>query len=289
MNFGEKLNFLMNITNTSNSQLAKAVLIDASYISRLRSGIRNLPKNKKYIELLSDFFANNINQDYQINSVCDKLSIEYFNFENKEELKTIINNWFTQRNLKEKSFDNFILNLSQFNFQKNSNGIDLDLLKKQHLQNVSILKVATFYGIKGRQNSTLLFLSYVLKSKQPQVLYLLSEDGLDWLTSNKEYFQTVCNLLYQLINQGHKIKIIHTIKRNFYEMLYMIDAWLPLYISGAIEPYYYPKAKDSLIMRTLFLAPDTAAVVSTTVSDNLENNSSLLFTDKKMITEFLNL
>jgi hypothetical protein len=37
----------MNITNTIKQPLAKAVLIDASYISRLRSGIRNLPKNKK--------------------------------------------------------------------------------------------------------------------------------------------------------------------------------------------------------------------------------------------------
>ncbi len=37
MTFAEKLDFLMNITQTSNSALAHAATLDASYISRLRT------------------------------------------------------------------------------------------------------------------------------------------------------------------------------------------------------------------------------------------------------------
>jgi hypothetical protein len=31
--------------------------LDASYISRLRRGVRNLPKNENYVPLMADYFA----------------------------------------------------------------------------------------------------------------------------------------------------------------------------------------------------------------------------------------
>ena len=40
MKFSEKLNFLLNLTNTPNNMLAKHLSLDPSYISRLRRGDR---------------------------------------------------------------------------------------------------------------------------------------------------------------------------------------------------------------------------------------------------------
>lgn len=45
MQFYEKLDFLMNITRTSNSALGQKVKLDASYISRLRKGQRGALKD----------------------------------------------------------------------------------------------------------------------------------------------------------------------------------------------------------------------------------------------------
>ena len=43
MKFSEKLNFLLNLTNTPNNMLAKHLSLDPSYISRLRRGERSVP------------------------------------------------------------------------------------------------------------------------------------------------------------------------------------------------------------------------------------------------------
>lgn len=45
MTFAEKLVFLMELTATSNKQLAEAVNVDPSLISRLRNARRDAPKN----------------------------------------------------------------------------------------------------------------------------------------------------------------------------------------------------------------------------------------------------
>ena len=39
----EKLDYIMKLTNTKNSDLAKALDFDPSYVSRMRSGKRGIP------------------------------------------------------------------------------------------------------------------------------------------------------------------------------------------------------------------------------------------------------
>lgn len=56
--FSEKLDYLMNLTNTTNSNLANSVSLDPSYISRLRSGARTPVKDALYLESMADFFLN---------------------------------------------------------------------------------------------------------------------------------------------------------------------------------------------------------------------------------------
>ena len=58
MNFNEKLDLLMSVTNTSNSSLAHRISLDASYISRLRRGLRKPPKNADYLLAMADCFSN---------------------------------------------------------------------------------------------------------------------------------------------------------------------------------------------------------------------------------------
>ena len=54
MQFSEKLIFLMNITQTSNKELAMELGVDRSLISLLRSGKRGAPKS---VKKMADFFT----------------------------------------------------------------------------------------------------------------------------------------------------------------------------------------------------------------------------------------
>jgi hypothetical protein len=71
--FNEKLDFLMNITKTSNIALGQKVKLDASYISRLRRGRRSALKDISCIDSMAAYFARNCNEDYQRKAIADKL------------------------------------------------------------------------------------------------------------------------------------------------------------------------------------------------------------------------
>ena len=67
----EKLDFLMNITNTSNSALALNIKLDPSHISRLRRGERNALKNEACIGAMGAYFARHCEEDYQQKALAE--------------------------------------------------------------------------------------------------------------------------------------------------------------------------------------------------------------------------
>ena len=57
MQYFDKLNFLMNITQTSNKELAAELAVDRSLISLLRNGKRGLPRKRDLVAKMALFFA----------------------------------------------------------------------------------------------------------------------------------------------------------------------------------------------------------------------------------------
>ena len=73
MQFSNKLNFLMNITNTSNKELAEGISVDRSLISLLRSGKRKTPRNHDHIRKMASFFARRCSADFQFHALAEML------------------------------------------------------------------------------------------------------------------------------------------------------------------------------------------------------------------------
>ena len=69
MQFYEKLDFLMNITKTSNSALGQKVNLDASYVSRLRKGQRSALKDITCIKSMCHTAGTRLTND-QLLEMC---------------------------------------------------------------------------------------------------------------------------------------------------------------------------------------------------------------------------
>ena len=54
-----KLDFLLKLTDTSNSAMGRALGFDPSYISRMRSGKRGLPRDRFFLEPAAAFSRGN--------------------------------------------------------------------------------------------------------------------------------------------------------------------------------------------------------------------------------------
>lgn len=274
MNFGEKLNILMSITNTSAQDLSKATSIDTAYINKLLCQTNVPIKSKKNISEIISYFTQKIDSHYKITAICDVFSINPSTFpDTKEKMINILSD---------------ILCLSESNqLKKNQPQLNKELFDSQYLSDAKIIDVACFHGLKGRQNAYILFLNLILKSEKTNTVYLSSDDDILWLLENPKLTKHILELTTKVLAKGNKIIIIHDVKQTFYDMLHTVEMWFPLYASGLVIPYCYQNKKDALIGRTLFLAPDVAGIVSTSTGDNFENKTDFFIKDKSILCGFV--
>lgn len=280
MTFAKKLDFLMNITKTSNSSLALATILDASYISRLRTGKRLMPKDEHILESMATFLAHQFKEDLQKKLLQEILNIESLPKE-VDLLASRIEYWLASdieinSSLSDKFFSTPQLNLNGAEMRVQSESTNLDLSGEA---------VSIYYGVEGKRAAAETFLQEVLACDKAQTLLLYSDEDTSWMTEPK-YARKWAELMKNVIARGNKIKIIHTISRNLDEMLSAITQWMPLYMSGLIEPYYYPKKRDGIFKRTLFIASNTAALISNSIGEQFLSAANVIYRDKEAVCAF---
>lgn len=236
MLFHEKLSFLMSITKTTNSSLAKSICLDPSFISRLKNGKRTPSKNENYIKDMSYYLAKQCKTDSQKNILYKSLELPSSSYKyTLDDISTHIYNWFLDDSGENKGVEEFIENISSFKFTQNKhpNFIKGSLISKSDLTNGEV-----FYGIRGKRQAVISFLTEILNDTDIDTLLLYSDESMDWLIGDVNFTKQWGSLLSKVIAKGNKIIIIHTVNRNLNEMLAAIKGWLPIYMTGQIEPYY---------------------------------------------------
>ncbi|WP_312832788.1 hypothetical protein [Sedimentibacter saalensis] len=287
MQFSEKLDFLMNITNTSNSALGHKVKLDPSYISRLRKGKRNATKDETVITKMADYFARHCMSYYQHKALSDILNISMDAFDTNE-LSEYLAKWLISKKGDEiKAIDGFLDDLNKLN-------INSKMSKKMAETNKQINEsiqspqdeISIYYGIEGKRQAAEYFLLEVVAQDKPQTLLLYSDESTDWMTTDPVFAARWAQMMVAVLSKGNKIKIIHTVSRDLDEMLNAIHQWMPLYMTGLIEPYHYPKKRDGVFKHTMFISPGVSAVISSSVGQFINTTANLLIKNHDAIRAY---
>ena len=80
-----------------------------------------------------------------------------------------------------------------------------------------------------------------------------------------------------------KIKIIHNVDRIEEEMVSAIRGWLPLYLSGMIEPFVFRKSRNARFYHTVFLRSGGACIHGFFPAEGSENRWYEYITDQKRL------
>ena len=267
MNINEKFDFLLKLAKISNTEIGKAVLFDASYISRMRTGKRKVPMDMEFLERFSKIIAQNINNDYQLQILQDIINC---NVTTKEDMEEKIFRWIFDTSPLE---DSPIFEL----LHKIATPQDPMMMSVSDMPNFmdmpNLSDMNCFYGDDGKRQAVLLFLSKICNIKNPPELLLFSSEKFNWIYDDEEFAKKWAMLLLIYAKNGGHIKIIHTIERDLNEMIKALNKWIPLYMSRFIEPFYYPNNFDMTFRRTIFIAKNHSVVFSNSINKNTEKNS----------------
>ena len=246
--FGERLDRAVTLLNLSNNKLAAQLSIDVSLVSRYRSGIYSPHGNDRLAGKLSDVLFSHAQQrgkTAELAALCgveearlDAAAIAAWLFDIPPEGDSE-----AMARLLLRSLDEFKPGRSPFPAGPETLEIPSD---------------AYYYGTEGLRSAVIRFLSDAEREGGELLLY--SDEPMDWMTGDRAYFTLWASLMAKCVNSGVTIKIIHNVDRIGEEMVDAIRGWLPLYVSGRIEPFVFRKERNARFYHTVFLRTGSACI-----------------------------
>lgn len=229
LNTIDKFNFLMRVTETRNNQLGKNISFDPSYISRIRSGTRSMPKHRRFIQPVAAYLASAVRTAEQKEALADNICPGKSWPEDISAATNLIADWLEETECP-------------------------PLVDEQSF----------FFGNAGKRACCLRFLTELVDLNEPVTLLLHSEEDMRWIYEDAKFLNRWAALLKAILQNGGKIVIVHTLKRTLGEMLASVARWSPLYASGSIDAWYCPRLRDNIFRRSLFIARGRSAMIAQT-------------------------
>lgn len=259
--FGARFNDVMDLAGMSNITLSRKAYVDPSLISRYRSGLRSPINNPEVAELLSSIIFKQIEATGRISdlSVLMDTIPEMMN-------ESLFNRWLYADELNQAmgvtSTEKLLTAFEAFTPPSNIEpSARLDILMDESEDTGKKL----YEGSKGLCSAVIRFLSTAVRTKAKE-LFLFSNQSMDWMTEDSTFLSKWTALMKACVINGTRIHIIHNVDRSYEEMNSAIIAWLPLYMSGTITPYYCTLPSGALFTQTLFLNPGRACINANLVS-----------------------
>lgn len=247
-----KLIYLMEIFKISGVELAKALHVDHSLVSKWKNSKRPLSPRSNYIRRIADYFLSldNVTKYKRIKEVL------------KDEYPGVLSDDISVIN------DAFCSWLSSSSSCKTQGAFYSTL---ENSSDMHISEVGIFHRITGRREAVLNFLDYAISLPEGQRLLLLSQEDMSWMVEDLNFLRLMRNKLIDIIARKNKITIMHTVDRDERELAPILLQWLPLHATGSIDSFYSPNYVNTSLKTTLFIIEGEAVVSGFTAVDFTKN------------------
>lgn len=266
--FSEKLNFLMNLTETSSKELGEALYFDPSYITKLRTGKAEVQTHDNFIDPAALFFANRLKTAYQIQAAQAIFSVGQTWPDDPKKIKALIAIWLREDDDRYANYiEQFMLNVSSENISSivashkataGEQKLDISDDDDQNLHR-------SFFGKEGKRQAFLFAFQLMARQNTPTELSVYTDEDLKWFTEDKKFFSAWASGIQNLIDKGCTIRLVDSLERNTREIIDSTNLWLPFMNSGAMTLYYCTHTRDEVYHRTLMVGNGICALYSSSL------------------------
>ncbi|MDI9470630.1 MAG: hypothetical protein QM296_10545 [Bacillota bacterium] len=270
--FASKLDRLIRALDLTNAQIAAALHVDPSLVSLYRSGRRIPSEDNWFLQSLLEYLARRIQE---LPPECLAHERQVLGLGPNADLASIqraLENWLMapdpDTGSASAAAQRFLARLESCE--------SLPPLSPKMQQLVHSLpsppsRSVHHVGMAGLQTAARDLLLQAVLSDSPKTLLLYSDHGIGWLTDDPEYTQLWQLLMYMVLQQGHRIEIIHRVDRERDEIQEGIETWLPIYMTGQLRSWTLEGASGCSFRHTRFILPGLCAITATSIAGDEEN------------------
>ena len=283
--FRKNFNELISLFNINVSDLARFIGYDASYLSKIRSGIRKPYNFKDFTNSICQYITNNyLNSSYK-STLKDILKCKDIDLDDKELILDKLYYWLTNNVLKNDNdnMNSFFQKLDGFDLNDYIKAIKFDKLIVPTLPKI-LFKTKIYYGFEGCKEAQLEVLKQIAFSKNKEEIFWYSNLPFDEMSKDLKFSKKYMMYLAFILKKGFKLNIVHDLDRPFNELLLGLEGWIPLYMTGQINPYYF-KDNSNLIYSQIECSSDSSILHGEVITGNLDS-AKLLVSNKKEDIEY---
>ena len=280
MDFSEKINYLFELSHAEGRELAAEMSITAPQISKMRNGVRGLPKNKEAAWMIANFFAKRCTNDIQRESLAEKIKLaQVKNVLKEKELTDILLDWLSD----EKEPNDYAARRADAFLRRFSGSADVGDMNSERRGTPKTFdsdmgRFFTFYGNEGKRKAVLTFLQYTYQRKVPLRINILTDEKTDWIMEEPSFPRELQKCMEDLVEMGCIFRRIAGPISDMDQAFESLNRWFPLYITGKATSYYYNRMRDNLNHLTMFIVPDVAVLFSFSVGMFPQKNGVTFFT-----------
>lgn len=306
---GAKLTALLDSFGVTRAKLAEALGYSPSYISRVCSQTRNVSNFDEFAQAAGTFFAERAlgaNAQDALLALCKEATgpdgdvVSEMDMQGESALKalaTLTSAWLQaeQDAQPQSSIEPFLRKLDTFNLDTYLAAMQAARIQEEAAgkagekaqKSAATEALYTFYaGVDGFCQAELDFLAAAATEPAGSSVVMFSDMPMqDKMQAKPEFPARWIAALAVLLRTGHPIDNIHNVGRGLPEMMLGLEAWLPLYMTGMVRPYYLPSQPTGPFAH-LVRSSQTAALEGQAIAGAYEHVGCQLFRDEETVAHF---
>ncbi|MGM9524904.1 MAG: hypothetical protein ACI3U1_01410 [Peptococcaceae bacterium] len=280
MQFYEKLDFLMQVTQTSNKDLAKGISVDPSFISLLRSGKRKKPQNQEHIKRIALYLAKRSTADFQRHALAEMLGQSALRSAMPVEvLADHLRQWLSGES-----------DLVEQMVERIENLPTKPVLPQEPVLSVPEQETTFYYGNEGRRKAVSHITQIIRSSKNTNSVLIASNSDLDWLFDDYAFANELQDHLLEILQRSFSFYQIMPSSNFLNSYVESLRYWLPLYLTGKTKVFYYPRLRDNLYQQAQIILPGSCVLSASSIGGNAGLNNhdpiTVVSTDPELVQAY---
>ncbi len=271
----DRFDRLLRILHVSMKDLSRELNYDASYLSRIRSGKRSPADPEQFAENVSEFFLRSARPEEleEISEIVQESDLQH--------LQSALQSWLIRkREAESQPMESFLKTLDEFNLDGFSRSMRFEDF--QEMEPFVLNGSKYYYGIEQMRQAELDFFRLALQYQPDSPIFMCNDMPLEDMAEDVTFTKQMMFLLSACLKKGYTLNNIHDINRSFSEMMIGLQAWIPVYMTGQIHPYYLPNTDSSIYHHCLYVCRN-AALNGECIHGNHEHGYDVLSSEKKRI------
>lgn len=261
----ENFNALIEVMGLSVAKLCRCANYDPSAIFRFRRGERQPAEPEQFAAAVASYVSREMDGPAQREVAAALLGCAAEDLGDRAAYCRRVQDWLLGSHApREDSVSRFLTKLDEFDLNAYIRSVHFDELKVP-VAPFQLPTSRSYSGLRQMMDSELDFMKAAVLSRSTEPVFLYSNMPMTEMAQDPEFPKKWMFGMALLLKKGLRLQIIHNIDRNLPEMMLGLESFIPMYMTGQIEPYYFKAPQGGVFLHFLRVS-GTAALTGEAVS-----------------------